>query len=242
MSLLTICQDAADEIQQGRPGSIVGNGDPGSQRFLRYANKVGKRLMTQAAWQALRTEVTFTAVAGEAQPGILPSDFNRFVPETFWNRSDRVLLAGPISPAQWNGLKALTYGAVDAPKFIYRGNAVSVIPAFGGGEACAFEYVSRNWVDTTGDGNGDAASWQADTNTTVLDDELMVYGIAFEWLASESLESAGPMLGQYVTHFNLLLGNDQPSADVLAAGDIFAPSSARHFQGAPPTDGMQSIR
>lgn len=241
MSLLTICQGAAIEIQVEPPGSIVGNASPSSRRLLRYANKVGNRLMTQAAWQVLRKEVTFTAVSGEAQPGILPSDFDRFVPETFWNRSDRFLLAGPISPAQWNGLKALTYEARDARKFIYRGNAIQVIPAFGGGEACAFEYVSRNWVDTNGDGEGDAASWQADTDTTVLDDDLLVYGIAFEWLASEALDSAGPMLGQYVERLNLLLSNDQPSADVLVTGDIFAPSTTRHFQGAPPSNGTQSI-
>lgn len=241
MSLLTICQGAADEIQEGRPGSIVGNGSESARRFLRYANKVGNRLMTQAAWQALRKEATFTAVSGEAQPGVLPADFDRFVPETFWNRSDRFLLAGPIPPAQWNGLKALTYAAQDARKFIYRGGAVHVIPAFGGGEACAFEYVSRNWVDTNGDGEGDAASWQADTDTALLDEELLVYGVAFEWLASEALESAAPMLGQYVERFNLLMGNDQPSADVLTAADLFAPSTTRHFQGAPPSNGTQSI-
>lgn len=241
MSLLTICQGAADEIQEARPGSIVGNGDDSARRFLRYANKVGNRLMTQAAWQVLRKEVTFQAVSGEAQPGILPADFDRFVPETFWNRSDRFLLAGPISPAQWNGLKALDYVAPDSRKFIYRGNAIHVIPAFGGGEACAFEYVSRNWVDTNGDGEGDAASWQADNDMALLDEELLLYGVAFEWLASESLESAGPMFGQYVDRLNLLLGNDQPSADVLVTADIFAPSSSRHFQGAPPSNGTQSI-
>ena len=86
MTLLTIVKAAADEIQMPRPATVVGNDTPDAQRFLRYANKVGSSVMKKYAWQALRNEHTFTATATEEQTGALPDDFDRFVPETFWNR------------------------------------------------------------------------------------------------------------------------------------------------------------
>lgn len=234
MTLLSIAQAAADEVQIIRPGSIVGNVNDDARRFLRYANKVGTRLMKAYPWQALRKETTFTATGTETQSSVLASDFDRMVAETFWNRTGRVLVTGPVSPVRWNGLKAGDSGGTPR-RFILRGNAILTAPAFAGGESCAFEYVSDLWVDTDGDGAGDASSWQADDDTALIDEELILYGIVYEWLASEELDSAALALKQYTDYFNLLVGNDQPSADILLSADIFG--GGRHFSGEPQVGG-----
>lgn len=230
-NLLSICQSAADECRITRPTGIAGVDTDDAQLFLRYANKVGRGLMQVYPWQVLRNEQTFTAIAGEEQTNIIPSDFDRLVPETFWNRSNQTLMSGPISAVEWQSLKALGF-AGDERKFILRNDAISVIPVFGGGESLAFEYVSKNWVEAT-----DAtrkSSFTADTDVSLHDEDLMVLGVAFEYLVSEGQPIAQSVFTAYTDRYNTLVANDQPASGVLAAGDIF--TGARHFTGAPPTN------
>ena len=48
MTLLSIVQDAADEIGVEQPASVAGNADPLAQKFFRLVNKCGKSLMKEA--------------------------------------------------------------------------------------------------------------------------------------------------------------------------------------------------
>jgi hypothetical protein len=145
MTLLSICQDAADELNLPQPAVVAASSLDDDKKLLRMANKVGNKLMKAYPWQDLRKEQTFTATSGEAQSGVIPSDFDRFIPETFWDRSNEKLISGPISDVEWGSLKALSYNGYQK-KFIYRGDGVSIIPAMGGTESCAFSYASdRDW-------------------------------------------------------------------------------------------------
>lgn len=235
MTLLSICQDAAREIGISKPGSIVGNTDPNAEKLLRYANKVGVRLMSVFPWQVLREEQTFTAIAGSEQTGILPSGFNRFVPETFWDRTNVQLVTGPITSVQWQGLKAGSYSGPEK-KFIYRGGSVYALPAFSGGEALAFEYITENWCQSSG--GTPQAAFAADTDVGLISEELITLGVIYEFEDGEGLPSDGSAR-DYLQLFDTLSGNDQPSAGVLVAADIFG--GGRHFAGAPPAGGTGSI-
>lgn len=186
--------------------------------------------MKRYAWQILRKEATFTAVSGELQAGIIPADFDRFVSETFWDRGNERMISGPITAVEWQSRKAVSYNG-PYRKFIYRGGQVFVFPPLGGGEPCAYEYVSKNWVDTTGDGAGDAAAFQADSDSTLLDSELLVFGIVYAWLLDEGQPTAPRRLKDFEDRLTLLVRQDQPNARILAAGDIFG--RGRHFTGAP---------
>jgi hypothetical protein len=229
MTLLSICRDASDEIGIPQPASVAGNTDPIAQKLLRYANKVGNSLMKAVPWQSLRKEQTFTAIAGETQTGIIPADFDRFVPETFWDRSATALLSGPISSTEWGGLKASSYSG-SIRKFIYRGGIVAVVPVFAGGESLAFEYVSAKWVLAT-DAVTYKAAFSADTDTSLIDEELLTLGVAWEYLNGEGLPSQRVELA-YRDRLKMMIDNDQPTAGVMIAADIFG-SATRHFDGTP---------
>lgn len=230
MTLLTICQDAADEIGIDRPSSVIGNSQEHVKKLLRYADKVGTQLMKKVAWQVLRKERTFTSVASETQTSILPSDFDRFVPETFWNRTDVALVPGPITSVEWQGMKA--HGYAGRYKFAYRGGDVLIIPTITAGKTLAFEYVSNQWCQSSG-GSGQTA-WAADTDTGVIDEELITRGLKFAYLTDEGLPNA-IAAQEFDDYFSLLVKNDQPSAGVMVAADIFG--GGRHFDGTPPVSG-----
>lgn len=228
MTLLSIANAVADETKGPRPTTIAANTNPDAQNILRLINKVGHRLMLAYDWNILRKEQTFTAVAGEEQTGAIPSDFNRFVPETFWDRSSNNLVSGPVSPVEWQGLKVQTFSSQNK-KFIYRGGSVFTQPELGSGTSCAFEYVSKNWAQNAS--STAIASMTADTDTALLSEELIIYGTVFQWLEAEGqpFQMAKREFDQMLKQ---LIGNDMASAGILAPPDIFA-ENTRHFQGAP---------
>lgn len=235
MSLLTICQAAADEVKLLKPSTIIGNSAEEAITLLRYAKKVGNQIMKAAPWQALRMEKTFTALGQETQTSILPDDFDRFVAETFWDRSNTYLYSGPVSAVEWQGLKAKSYTG-PIRKFAYRGDSILVIPAPAGGETLAFEYISKNWCESSG--GAAQATWAADTDVALIDEELHTLGVIFEYLDGDG-QPSGKAGAQYMAYFKELVRNDQPTAGVMKAGDIFGGSYevGRHFSGAPTADG-----
>lgn len=229
MTLLSIAQDAADEIGIYRPDSVASSTDPDAQKLYRLANKVGYGLMRVNAWQILTKEQTFTAISGETQTGILPDDFDRFIPEAFWDRSASRLISGPITEVQWQGLKAAYYQDSTLRRFIYRGGQISVIPGFAGGESLAFAYVSNEWAASSG-GTGQT-KFEADDDTTVFNEDLFTAGLVYEYLKGEGLPFDAAR-AEYMDQFDRLIQNDQPSAKVLVTADLFATAS-RHFDGVP---------
>ena len=230
MTLLTIANAVADETKGPRPETIATNTDPAAQNILRLINKVGNRLQKSFAWNILTKEATVTAGGSETliAAASLPSDFDRIIPETFWDRGTNNLISGPVSAVEWQGLKVQSYSSQNK-KYRYRGGDIITSPAVASGSTCAFEYVSTQWARKA-DGTA-KSSMTIDTDYTVLSEELMIYGTVFEWLDAEGQPSSNAAR-QYLDEFNLLVSADETSANILTSGDIFSQNS-RHFTGEP---------
>lgn len=232
MSLLTICKAVADGAKIARPSSVASNTDPTALSLLRAVNMAGLSLMKSYPWQALRKGGTFTALAQETQTSFLPSDFDRFIPESVWDTTNKNLVIGPIEPGEWNALKAHAYSDTGRRKFIHRGNAILVIPVFSGSEAIIFEYVSKNWCQSSG-GTGQSA-FAADTDTGIVDEELLTRAAKLQYL-SDIGQPVGAAAAEYESYFRLLTRNDNARMNILTTGDIFG--SGRHYRGEPPING-----
>ena len=235
MTLLTIAQNVAADIGTGQTiTSVVGNSSVA--QIQRLIQRTGTRIMKMYAWEPLRKEHTFTAIAGETQTGILPTDFDRFMPETLWDRTNKRLISGPIGATEWNSRRAHDDYDSARRKYIHRGGQIDVWPTMAGGESLAFEYVSKYWVDSDGDGTGISDTFTNDTSTPLIDEELITLGAIYEYLRSKSLP-AQAAAAAYEERFETLTDNDRPRAKVLAAGDIFG--GGRHFTGAPGVNGFE---
>lgn len=231
MTLLSIIQDASDEVGITRPSAIITNADTAIAKMLRMAKRVGLDLAKRGTWTALRSEVTFTATAAETQASIIPADFDRFIPEAFWDRTSRRLISGPLSAVEWQSMMASA--SQDWSRFYtLRGGAVLISPTMAGGESMAFEYMSRNYCQSAG---GVAqATWQADTDTGRLSEELFTLGVIAFYLRAEGQPHTEQMQ-DYEAMFSREHDADWPDSGVLLAGDIFGERRAR--DGAPAADG-----
>lgn len=238
MSLLSICTDAADEIGIERPATVFGSTNPSAQKLYRYANRVGNLLMKGYAWQILRAEQTFSALGQEEQTGILPADFDRFVPETFWNRSVKLLISGPKSDLDWATLKAQNQTLYDAAYFILRGGSVFIYSAPSANANLAFTYVKNTWAASSL--GIPQTSFMADTDVSVIDEELVTLGVIATFLSGDGQPYSAAQQA-FDDRFMQLTDNDQPSAMILAAGDIFSRNS-RHFGGTPGTGNVIDLQ
>lgn len=189
-TILSLIRDAADELGVDQPSglfAVTDTSDVVVPRLKRSLRRCIDLLANDWDWQSLRRERTFTSVASETQTGMLPSDFRRFVPETFWDRSSRFRLAGPVPPDQWQTAKTWNSSAV-VPYFCVRGNQLLTFPAPAAGRTYAFEYITSA-VGRNAAGS-ELAAFSNETDVTWWPDELMITGIVMHYRMIERQDSA----------------------------------------------------
>lgn len=181
MSLLTICQDATDLISGlNKPSSIVGSTSPDARTLLAHAKRAGTALMRRHTWESLTTEATFVTTASENQgtwgqlggpgDGTDYSDFDRMIPETMWDRTLDRKVVGPLTPQERQVFKSNAYSG-PYYQFWIQGGSLYIYPAAPEGNTVAFEYITKNWCQSSS-GTGQS-TWAADNDTGVLDEGLL---------------------------------------------------------------------
>lgn len=205
MGLLTITQDACDRLGLPRPSAVIGSSDTQTRQFLGLAQQEGKELARRFNWQALARDATFVSIAAEAQTGVLPEDFDRFVGGTFYNRSATRIVTGPLTPQEYADYKGrLTSIVYDA--FRLRGNTILILPTPSAGWTFAFEYITKNWCTSAG-GDEPRAAWQADDDEALLDDEAMTLGLIWRFMKAKGLDY-GEAFQTYQAHVQAIEGRD----------------------------------
>ena len=189
MTLLSICQNVADFTGFERPVTVVDNTDPIARQLLALAQREGKQLMRMSDWAILKKEHTFSTSSGTAAYA-LPSDFDRLVLETSYNRSDNDILTGPISSAEYQLVNhgMATTGTTEKFRLKAASNALKfeLDPTPSSTQTIGFEYVSNQFCQSSG-GSGQAA-WAADTDTGILDETTMEMGITWRFKSSHGLD------------------------------------------------------
>ncbi len=194
MSLLTLVQDSADRLGIVRPSTVIGSADQQVRQLAGLANQEGKELARRHPWQYLTKEKTFTSVALESQStaSAVPSDFDRFVNGTFYNRTSNRRVEGPLTSQEWQAYKAST-ATVLYDAFRMRGNDILLAPTPSAGSTYAYEYISTYWVATAGASTTPAqAAWAADTDVGLLAEEIMTLGVVWRFLKAKGLDYSEP--------------------------------------------------
>ena len=184
-----MCQNVADFTGFERPTSVISNTDPIARQLLALAQREGKQLMRVSDWAILKKEHTFSTSSGTAAYA-LPSDFDRLVLETSYNRSENDILTGPISSSEYQLVNhgMATTGTTEKFRLKAASNALKfeLDPTPSSTQTIGFEYVSTQFCQSSG-GSGQAV-WTADTDTGILDETTMEMGITWRFKAAHGLE------------------------------------------------------
>ncbi len=186
-SILDLAEDIADELSLNRPSALVSVTDNSTaQKIFRHMVRACRMIAGRYDWQVLRREKTHTTLAAAAQTGAIPTDFLRFVPESFYNRTTRWKFDGPLSTDEWQhhqtGMNARVTDA-----FYMRGNTLYMAPTPPAGETIAYEYITK-YIGTDTTGATERTIFTVDTDVPYFDDELLILTTVWRYRKAEGLD------------------------------------------------------
>ena len=189
MTLLTVVQNACNELGISSPSTVIGNADSQIKQLLALSNREGKALAARptAGWEELVTEATHTTLAAANQGALstIAPGYKYIIHKTLFNRTTQRPLIGELTPEEWQLLQATPTSNV-YDHFRIRNGDLLIDPIPAAGETIAFEYMSKLWCESSG-GTAQAA-WAADTDLGRLDEELLTLGLIWRWKAMKGFD------------------------------------------------------
>lgn len=144
----------------------------------------------------------------------LPSDWDREITQTEWDRTNRWPLIGPETPQDWQSFRSGIVYSGPRQRFRILSNAYAINPPPPDGLTFAMEYMSKAWIVSPA---GVAlTAFASDSDTTVFNDSLLIAGLKAKWKMAKGLDGTFDM-----AEFRTLLEQNKAqdkSAPVLSIG------------------------
>jgi hypothetical protein len=147
----------------------------------------------------------------------MPSDFDRQIDSTHWDKSKHWQMLGPETAQQWEWL--LSGYISTGPRIRYRilGGNFQIWPMVTANEVLGFEYMSNAWALSVS--GASQTSFIADTDTCVFPDRLMVLGLKKKMWEIKGFDTAA-IERDYTMHLNIAKANDAGSQTLSMAPRI----------------------
>lgn len=171
------------------------------------------------------TQVTLTNPSTESGTGVplifgkiaydLPSDFEFFVDKTFWDNRYRWDLIGPITAQE---KQILRYGVIASGprnKFYIRQNKMWLDPVPAESFMIAYDYYSNAPIRING--NIFSKTWNKDTDTYLLDEDVFIEGIKWRFLRAKGLDYSEEY-ASYLDDVQKTIARDGGSRDLPLGG------------------------
>ncbi len=165
--------------------------------------------LNQGASASGTVELTFCKVKYP-----FPSDFDRSVDRTQWDKSQHWRMLGPVTAQQWQWLKSGYISTGPRIHFRQMGGTLQIWPPISSADYLGFEYISNAWARSAA---GVAkSSFTLDADTCIYPDDLMIKGLKVYYQKAKGLGS------DYVDEFNdaisIAFGNDSGSDTLSMCG------------------------
>lgn len=183
MTLLTALKDAQRELSLAVTSSMVSDGQETQNLLYRLANKAAKDVLRRPEYRLplLEREHSFTATTGATlQTSGKPSDFDRIIPDTIWNRSTDKKVAGPLDQEEWAIANGLPISSNIEQYAMLRYDGLHIFPAPTVGDTIAYQYRINTPVQATG-GGAYKTVFSADSDVYLLGDELLTLDVVWRY-------------------------------------------------------------
>ncbi|XUM19750.1 hypothetical protein ACRAVF_18975 [Bradyrhizobium oligotrophicum S58] len=216
MTILSVCQDAAVELNRAQPTSVFTNTDPFAAELRLAAKKTAESLIAEEHdWR----DLTFLATCqGDASTTVFP--LSTVAPG--WERMIKDVKlhslrfrTATFRPArdldEWLFIKDnLLVGSPG--NWVLLNGAVQIFPPMPTSDTARFYYISNQYAYSAG---GVAqSSFLADTDTFALPEKLLQLGIIWRWRANKRLEYAEDLKNYEIAKASAM-GKDKGSQAIV---------------------------
>lgn len=139
----------------------------------------------------------------------MPSDFDRMISDTNWDRTNHWRNLGTKTSQEWQWLQGGIISVGPRERYRIYNNRLRIFQAVTDIYTFAFEYVSNYWVMSAAATAGDKSAFTLDTDTSVFPDDLMLAGLKFYFLKAKKLDY-GVELSEFMRALSYTKAQDVP--------------------------------
>lgn len=197
-------------------------------------NTAGEELASAFQWEFLTRQAQVQTVDGDTGDYPLPEDFLYMIPQTGWERSNRVPLFGPLSAQDWTWLEGRDLvGTTIYASFRIRDGLFSLFPQPPAeGLDITYEYQTKNWaLDTTVTPPEPIEECDRSSDRVLFDKVLISRLLKVKYYEAKGLDSTKAM-DDFAQQFSFITNVDK-SGEILSAG--------RTRRGFPYLDGWRNV-
>lgn len=187
--------------------AVSGNGQPQAQHVAEILSSTSVRCQMEST----ATEAGATLIFAKDTYD-LPDDFDRYIGQTWWDRTNHWRLIGPDSPQARQYIRSGIFATGPRVRWTQRGRKPSAWimwpPPFNTGNtpaALAWEYISKFWV-IGADGTGKSL-FTADSDESIIDSELLIKNVKWRMWQIKGFEYAA-MQQEAIDAVNAYSGGD----------------------------------
>lgn len=201
MSVLSLIQDHCRIHALLVPTGVMSSTDVTVIQLLGILKELIEEVVDESKFNVTTQEAVFTLTAAEDQGALAtlaPNGYSFILNETFYDRTLKRPVYGPVSEAEWQQLKALPNPG-PFYKFRIRQDRLLINPVPSGTlSQVAFEYAS-SWAIKNASGVLQSSMTQ-DTDTFIIPERILRKGLAFRWKQIKGL----PYQADETQFYNLL--------------------------------------
>lgn len=144
----------------------------------------------------------------------LPPDYETITDNTHWDKTKHWQMLGPVDAQQWQWLKSGYISTGPRVRWRILGNTFQIWPPYNTQEYLGFEYRSKGFVRSAT--NEVKNSFTADTDTTVLDDTVIVLATKLKYFQIKGFDTTA-LQQDYQRYLSVAKANDKGSATLSFA-------------------------
>jgi hypothetical protein len=144
----------------------------------------------------------------------LPFDFESITDRTQWDKTKHWEALGPEDAQQWQWLKSGYISTGPRIRWRILDNQFQVWPPMNTNEYLGWEYRSKGWV--RGADGAIKTSFTADSDTTVLDDRVMVLATKLKYFQVKSFDTTA-LMQDYQRYLSVAKANDKGAPNLSFA-------------------------
>ena len=144
----------------------------------------------------------------------LPDDFETITNRTHWDKSKHWEMLGPEDAQQWQWLKSGYISTGPRVRWRILDNQFQIWPVMNTEEYLGWEYRSKGWARSAA--GAVKNSFTADTDTTVLDDRIMVLATKLKYFQIKSFDTTA-LQQDYQRYLTIAKANDKGAPNLSFA-------------------------